>query len=257
MICEETISVSRKRVIAVSGAGGFIGSHLSEWAEKEGDVVLVELGRELFDSGELSSSLEACETVVHLAGMNRGDDDEIYGTNVRLAEQLVEALTVEKLRPNVVYVSSIQRDSSNAYGRSKREAEKIFQEWAERVGASLSILIVPNVFGTGCRAFYNSVVATFCHQLSNGDEPKVFGDRELELLDVEILIQEIVGIIKNPPTGTDFFRITGMGRISTSELLQLLSSFQSDSFDEKVLLDLADPLYSALYRTFLSYAESK
>ena len=156
--------MSRKRVIAVSGAGGFIGSHLSEWAEKEGDVVLVELGRELFDSGELSSSLEACETVVHLAGMNRGDDDEIYGTNVRLAEQLVEALTVEKLRPNVVYVSSIQRDSSNAYGRSKREAEKIFQEWAERVGASLSILIVPNVFGTGCRAFYNSVVATFCNK---------------------------------------------------------------------------------------------
>ena len=42
--------------------------------------------------------------------------------------------------------------------------------------------MLPHVFGEGGKPFYNSVVSTFCHQLSCREEPEINVDGDLELL---------------------------------------------------------------------------
>ena len=57
--------------------------------------------------------------------------------------------------------------------------------------ALFTSLILPHVFGEGSRPFYNSAVATFCHQLANGESPRIIEDRQLELLHVQRLAEHI------------------------------------------------------------------
>lgn len=187
--------------------------------------------------------------------MNRGNEDDIYRTNVELVEHLVAALDQTKRPPHVTFISSIHHGSDSAYGRSKREGERLLRDWAERNDASLSILVVPNVFGPGCRPFYNSVVATFCHQLARGEEATVIEDRELELIDIDRLCREIERTVKNPTNGIEVRRVEGNGRITTAALLRILEGFRHFFFDRDVVPDLSDAFQSALYCTFLSYIE--
>ena len=56
----------------------------------------------------------------------------------------------------------------NPYGDSKRAAEEDCVEHAGAAGLRDPVIIyrLPNVFGKWCRPNYNSVVATFCHNIA-------------------------------------------------------------------------------------------
>ena len=70
----------------------------------------------------------------------------------------------------MLFASSIHAEADTPYGRSKRGAEEVLFEWArkprEGVRPSLVVYRLPNVFGKWCRPGYNSVVATFCYNLT-------------------------------------------------------------------------------------------
>ncbi|MFR1786521.1 MAG: NAD-dependent epimerase/dehydratase family protein, partial [Ruthenibacterium lactatiformans] len=64
--------------------------------------------------------------------------------------------------------SSIQAELDNDYGKSKREAEELIFAHERATGAPALVYRLPGVFGKWCRPSYNSVVATFCHNIANG-----------------------------------------------------------------------------------------
>jgi len=111
--------------------------------------------------------------VVHLAGANRGPDEEVYETNVQLAEVLVSSFERTGSTPHLIYSSSTHETRDTAYGRSKLHARQTLSAWAHEDEAKFTGLIIPNVYGLFCRPFYDSVVATFCHQLTHGQEPEI------------------------------------------------------------------------------------
>ena len=77
--------------------------------------------------------VERCDAIVHLAGMNRGEETEIYTTNVSLGRQTGCGGEQRVSHPlQIVFASSTQRDLDNPYGRSKKYGEMQFAAWAQR-----------------------------------------------------------------------------------------------------------------------------
>ena len=64
------------------------------------------------------------------------------------------------------------------------------REFAAQTGARVCIYRLKNVFGKWCRPNYNSVVATFCHNIAN-DLPIQISDpdREMELVYVDDVVE--------------------------------------------------------------------
>src|SRR5262249_26318261 len=129
--------------VGITGPRGFIACHLSRYlaqastkvadarsgtkrqrstANSLGDreVNVLSCTREtVADASVLAEFVEHCDTLVHLAGISRGTDREIYDNNAQLADKLIAALDSTRRRPHIIFASSPQRDRSSAYGRSK------------------------------------------------------------------------------------------------------------------------------------------
>jgi len=180
------------KTIGITGAGGFIGRHFTLRAARlDGWSVRLCSHSTFDDPAALRDFVSSCDAIVHLAGMNRGDDVEIYSVNVGLASKLTDALTMAAVSPHVVYASSTQEQANNVYGNAKQRAGEILAAWAQSSGGALSHMVIPNVYGAGCRPFYNSVVATFCHQLARGETPTILVDKEVEFICVSELVDAI------------------------------------------------------------------
>jgi UDP-2-acetamido-2,6-beta-L-arabino-hexul-4-ose reductase len=256
------MSRSKPRVIGITGPDGFIAGHLARRlslapADSENSASrVIGCSRKEWGSPEaLKTFVSQCDTIVHLAGMNRGDEATIFETNAGLVDRLTEALVASKRNPHVIFSSSTQRDRPTAYGRSKKRCEELLRTWAQQHGADLTNLVIPNVYGPGCRPFYNSVVATFCHQLAHAQHPVVIDDQRIELVWVHDLVDAITDAIDTRQPGIHEARIAGTARLSVSQLLARLKAMQHSYFEANVVPDLSDALDARLYTTFLSHVD--
>ena len=77
----------------------------------------------------------------------------------------------------LIYFSSIQALQDNYYGKSKKKGEEICLNLAKYSGNKINILRLPGVFGKNCKPNYNSVVATFCYNVTNNIKLKII-DKE-------------------------------------------------------------------------------
>ena len=244
-----TASPQVKRV-GITGSGGLIGWHLRCFLRTQPGVEAIACDRAQFaDDGYLRDFVDRCDAIVHLAGINRGDDAELAVTNVALARRLVEAADATSSRPHLVYSSTTHVERDTPYGRSKKEAGDLLREWAERTGASCTVLVLPHVFGEGGRPFYNSVVSTFCHQLANDLEPTVQGNGQLELLHAQDVAREVHHAIRHGSTGVH--RVQGEP-LTVLELLGRLK-FMAGSYRKAVVPALDRWLDLRLFNTYRSY----
>ena len=171
--------------IGTTGQSGFIGSHLFNYLRlKKDEITLIPFENAFFsEKSKLEKFVKHCDVIVHLAALNRhNDSQEIYSTNLRLIRQLIEAFDKTGSKPHVLFSSSIQEERDNVFGKSKREERQLLVEWAERNGAIFTGMVIPNVFGPFGNPYYNSVVATFSHQLTHNEEPKVEVDAQLRMI---------------------------------------------------------------------------
>jgi UDP-2-acetamido-2,6-beta-L-arabino-hexul-4-ose reductase len=243
--------------VGITGQSGFIGYHLTQYLRLHGDEIeVVPFEASYFQSpDQLEGFVRQCDTIVHLAAMNRGPDDEVYATNVRLVEGLIEALERAGCTPHVIFSSSTQEEKDNAYGRSKREGARLLAAWAGRNNARCTSLIIPNVFGPFGRPFYNSVVATFCHQLTHGQEPEIKVDASLPLISVLDLAREIFRAIKGA-YDAPVVCLDSMTEMKVSEILARLCEFKEWYLDRHIIPDLKGPFDTALFNTFRSFIDA-
>jgi UDP-2-acetamido-2,6-beta-L-arabino-hexul-4-ose reductase len=243
------------KTIGVTGPRGFIASHIIRRLENEEGVRVVTADRDDFeDLSRLVDFVAQCDVVLHLAAVNRGDDAHVYGANKFLSAQLAKALTQAHVRPHVIFSSSTQRDRDGAYGRSKREGELDLTLWAAANDAPLVIAVIPNVYGAGCKPFYNSVVATFCHQLASGESLQVNEDRQIEFLWVNDVVDSLIDFAMVDPTpGVRVCPLASTASLRVTELRDLLQSYKNSFFETGVVPQLNNTLHASLYSTFLSY----
>ena len=245
---------SLKRV-AVTGANGFLGRHVLDRLHRESGIQSVAIGRaEFSDTAKLAAALQGCDQVVHCAGVNRGEPAEVESANVKLSDSLIAALDSGLVEPNlIVYASSTQERLDNPYGRGKRRAGEQLAEWGYRRGVSVCSLVIPNVFGDGGRPFYNSVVATFCHQLAQGEEPKIIEDRIVPLVYVNRVVGEILACLQTPASAPASVDIPPDREIAVSAVLTLLKRFRGTLLEQGAVPAFADRFELELYHTFRAY----
>ena len=154
--------------ILLTGAGGFLGKNFL-WAARQAEDLEVLAYHHEMGEDALAAMCEDVDAIVHLAGVNRPETDQGFADgNVGFTQALVECLKKRSAGCPVLFASSTQAELGNAYGRSKREAERILRAYAAEAGTKAMVYRLPNVFGKWCRPEYNSVVATFCHHIAHG-----------------------------------------------------------------------------------------
>jgi UDP-2-acetamido-2,6-beta-L-arabino-hexul-4-ose reductase len=98
--------------------------------------------------------------------------------------------------------SSTQAERDNPYGRSKLAAEAAVQALAKETGNPCVIFRLPGVFGKWCKPNYNSVVATFCHNIAR-DLPIQINDpaASLRLVYVDDVVTALLAALEVPTPG--------------------------------------------------------
>jgi len=186
--------------IGITGQAGFIGTHLFNFfGLKKDEVVRIPFEDIFFeDNSKLEDFVKQCDVIIHLAALNRHNDPQtIYETNVLLVKKLLKALENTGSRPHILFSSSTQEERDNMFGKSKREGREILANWAKENNAKFTGLVIPNVFGPFGNPYYNSVVATFSHQLTHNEEPKIEIDAQLKLIYIGELTELILKAIKD------------------------------------------------------------
>lgn len=151
--------------LLITGANGFVGKNLVAHLNEIENVEYVKFTKEN-NIAELPELLEGVDCVLHLAGVNRPETErEFFEGNTELTKQLIDVLSSLPTPLPIIYSSSIQAERDNAYGKSKRYAEELVTEYGKTMSVSAKVFRLANVFGKWCKPNYNSMVATFCHNI--------------------------------------------------------------------------------------------
>jgi UDP-2-acetamido-2,6-beta-L-arabino-hexul-4-ose reductase len=237
--------------IAITGANGFIGKNLIvRLREAKHDPIA--LPHDL-DAAALRDLLADAEAVVHLAGVNRPElEAEFVAGNLGTTEVLVQALRSLPHKLPVAFASSIQAERDNPYGRSKRAAEAVLERYGADTGAVVAICRLPNVFGKWCRPNYNSVVATFCHNISRGLPITVSNPAaSLRLVYIDDVVEALMSFAQHPSPNVI---VAPVYDITVDDLARQLEAFR-DSRSSLVTGAVGTGLLRALHATYVSYLD--
>jgi UDP-2-acetamido-2,6-beta-L-arabino-hexul-4-ose reductase len=246
--------------VGITGQAGFIGTHLFNFLNlKKEKIITIPFVDNYFENQDkLTKFVSDCDAIIHLAAMNRhGDPQVIYDTNIKLVNQLIAAMEVSGCRPHVLFSSSTQEERDNLYGKSKHDGRLLLKQWAERNHARFTGFVIPNVFGSFGNPYYNSVIATFCHQITHNEQPKIVIDANLQLIYIDELVELIYQNLTDPVTGSDEdnHKVNFTSENKVSEILLTLENFKKEYFNGHCFPELNSTFEVNLFNTFRSYID--
>lgn len=251
--------------VLVTGAKGFVGKNLCATlrniaAGKDKSFGLpADLTVFEYDIDTAPENLDLwcheSDFVFHLAGVNRPKDDrEFMDGNFGFTDTLLKKLEAHGNTCPIMLSSSTQAALDNPYGKSKLAGEERLRQYGERTGAKTLIYRFPNLFGKWCRPNYNSVVATFCHNIAHGLPIRINDPGTvLKLAYIDDVVAELLAALQGKEHREGgLCCVPTVHQISLGELAAKLESFRASRKDLSVP-DLSDALTKKLYATYLSY----
>ena len=240
--------------ILITGSNGFIAKNLILRLSEIRDVEILEYNTASSEN-DLEKYIQSCDYIFHLAGVNRPENDaDFVNVNGGLTKRICEIAAKCDQKPSIIFSSSTQAELDNEYGKSKVIAEKALQSYAEENPAKTFIYRLPSVMGKWCRPDYNSVVATFCHNIAN-DKTITINDSEtvIELVYIDDVVNEFIRIItENPTNDDDYMTVNPTYEVSLGKLAEYLYGFR-DNRKDLFIDDVGSGFLRALYSTFISY----
>ena len=266
--------------ILVTGAKGFVGKNLvqtlktiQDGRNKTHDLSIGEIFEYDLDTDPalLEGFCEKADFVFNLAGVNRPKDQaEFMAGNFGFASTLLDTLKRKGNTCPVMLSSSIQaslvgRYGQSDYGRSKLAGEELFFAYGEETGAQVLVYRFSNLFGKWCRPNYNSVVATWCHNIAN-DLPIQINDpaAQLELTYIDDLVEELLLALEGKAHRCDYEGLTAVAgsrycrvpvshQVSLGRIAELLQQFRQQPQSLLMPEIPMDSFEKKLYSTYLSY----
>lgn len=243
--------------VLITGVKGFIGKNLFETLLRRTDVEIT--GYDLNDdASKFPQLLKEADIIFHLAGVNRPSDVvEFESGNFNFTQEMVALLKKGGKKPVIVMASSTQAALDNPYGRSKNQAEQVLFKYGLECGAKTFIYRLTNVFGKWCKPNYNSVVATFCHNICRNMAITIADpNKNLELVYIDDVVAEFEGILdgKESPVSGTFLAVQPTYTVSLGDLAEKLYRIRAIR-ETLVIPDLADDFMRKLHATYLSYLD--
>ena len=250
--------------VLITGAEGFIGQNLQSRLAERSDIQLICFGRS--DEPEvLRPLLNGADFVIHLAGVNRPvDPQDFHAVNHGLTQTLCDGLSEIAQFSNrkipVIYASSTQATNINPYGQSKKAAEDALFSMQRERGVPVHVFRLPNIFGKWCKPNYNSVVATFCYNLTRGLPIEINDpNASLNLVYIDDLVETFIALMLEPEFSTKvisrpahFLEVGPTYTTTVGELASVLNNFVQ-SRNTLITPPVGIGLTRALYSTFISY----
>jgi len=243
------------KTVLVTGAKGFIGKNLKVRLQELNNIKIKSFDKEE-DMDTLKKFLGEADFIFHLAGVNRPEKiEEFEKVNVGLTKDIINLLEEMDKKIPILITSSIQAELDNPYGKSKKMAEDELIRYSKKNNVPVYIYRLPNVFGKWSRPNYNSVVSTFCYNISHNlditiSDPK----RELELVYIDDVVDEFIKLLFREDRDLDkyFYNIKGIFKVSLGELAEKIYQIR-DMRKSLIVPDLSDDFMKALHATYLTY----
>ena len=242
--------------ILVTGAKGFVAKNLISELINKGYTEIYQYTKENSDA-DLMNYTKDCDIVFHLAGVNRPQNpEEFMEGNYGFTDKLLKKLEENKNKCPILITSSIQAELDNDYGKSKKAGEELVFEYGKRNESKTYVYRLPNVFGKWCRPNYNSVIATFCHNIANNLEITVNDEqKELTLVYIDDVVKEFIRCLEDNPNKTnEYCEIPVIHTKKLGEIANLIKSFK-DSRNNLLIPNMEDEFTKKLYSTYLSYLD--
>ncbi len=240
--------------VLLTGAKGFIGKNLSLHLQQRGHEVLP-FDRENNDD-DLKSYLSQADFIVHLAGINRPlTEEEFYDGNVNFTVKLLDFLRSSGRKIPLFFSSSTQAEKDNPYGRSKAMAESQIFAFLKEIGNPVYVYRLYNVYGKWCRPSYNSVIATWCYNISRNIPIQINASAgNIDFVYIDDVCHEIVSLVEGEisPSCEDIHHVEPHDSVSLGEVARLLQSFKQ-SRENFLVPEIDTPFKKKLHATYLSY----
>ncbi|WP_068255405.1 polysaccharide biosynthesis C-terminal domain-containing protein [Janibacter corallicola] len=230
--------------IILTGASGFLGWHTRLRLHALTDHEVIPVGRPEWPN--LTETVSEADAVIHIAGVNRADDDEaIRSGNAALAEGLASAIAGRGAPLRVVYANSVQTGNGTPYGSGKEAAADTLRAATTSAGGRFVDVLLPNLFGEHGRPKYNSFVATFVHATVSGEAPSI-NDNRVGLLHAQDAAQALIdGLVSDEarlsPTPEEH---------GVREVWDLLQEFHAEYVPSGQIPDLSSKFRIDLFNTY-------
>jgi len=241
--------------VLITGANGFIAKNLQETLQRDQDIKLY-----LFSKDDSLSILEAylkeVDFVYHLAGVNRPQNNqEFYKGNTNLTKFIVNVLIENKKQIPIVLSSSTQALQDNDYGKSKLQAEDLVLEYSKKYDVNTYVFRLPNVFGKWSKPNYNSVISTWCYNISHDIAIEVNDEtHSMKLVYIDDVVNEFIKCLQGKYIN-GYCDINISYKKTLGEIKDLLFAFKENR-NSLVIPNVGNGFERALYGTYLSYLDT-
>lgn len=227
--------------IAIVGASGFIGKHLSRALKIEHELLL--LDSDNFDLTKLDANnktLRGKDVVINLVGQFQPPFDRQLSLNVLAPQKLAENCAFQKVGKLIHISASAVSSYDTTYALSKKLGEEVLAFYQKKYGLPIIIFRPPNVYGPGSN---HGVVYNFYKSIKDKGKVTIFGDGK-QTRDF-LYVSDLVEVIKKAFAYKKNFEIFEVGGGREYSLLDLVSSFEN-ALGKKIPIDFkdADPLVS-------------
>lgn len=247
--------------VLVTGADGFIGKNLVLHLRELPRFAVMEFVRSV-DVATLPQLLTQVDAVVHLAGENRPLESSAFAlVNTGLTVAICNAIAVQVAssgrRIPLLLASSTQAEHDNPYGQSKLAAEMAVRALTRDTGNPAVVFRLPGVFGKWCKPDYNSVVATFCHNITRGLPIHINDPADaLQLVYIDDVVTSMAAavdaLLLPEASGVSQGLVTPLYQTTVGELAAQIQAFD-DSRTSLMSERVGTGLVRALYATYVSY----
>lgn len=240
--------------ILVTGSKGFIGKNLLKKLDSNSFNTL-EFNRD--DSLEsLEKLILQSDFIVHLAGEVRpnSSSDDFKSSNTLLTQNIVDVLRKNNKHTPILMASTIHAKLlKNEYGKTKREAEVLIENYSKDTNTKCFIYRLPHVFGEGCKPNYNSVISTWIYNSIHDMEINCF-DRSIQMhyVYVQDIVDEFVSIIGKQNSQEMYIEPKSIFETTLGEVVDFIDEFKQNIGFQDYSPQTSE-FKQKFYKTYLDY----
>jgi len=238
--------------VLVTGANGFIAKNMIEYLDR----INVEVFKYSRDntSEELEEYINKVDFIFHFAGVNRPKTEaEFEEGNTDLTQNIVDIILKNNKAIPILITSSAQVGNDNAYAASKEKAEQIIEKYSKENNIDCFIYRLPNVFGKWSKPNYNTVIATWCYNITRDKEIKVNNKEvELQLVYIGDVVHSFANKLYRNSENSLYCEVKTVYNKTLGEIEELLYQFKN-SRENLLVPNIADGFERVLYATYLSF----